>query len=57
MSCGHATVNETCKGGGWSSSNLAVTAGESIEVIRMGDNPKGKWLVRNAEGSCKLTKY
>ena len=29
---------------------LGVTKGESIEIIRLINNPKGKWLCRNNYG-------
>ncbi|XP_039258433.2 uncharacterized protein LOC120334982 isoform X1 [Styela clava] len=44
---GYGVVKVNCKGSG---KNLGVTAGENIDVIRMENNSKGKWLIRNAQG-------
>lgn len=32
---------------------LSVKQGEQIEIIRITDNPEGKWLGRTAKGSCE----
>lgn len=32
---------------------LSFKQGEQIEIIRITDNPEGKWLGRTARGSCE----
>lgn len=32
---------------------LSFKQGEQIEIIRITDNPEGKWLGRTAKGSCE----
>lgn len=39
-----------CKGG---KHDLSIKKGESIDIIRITDNPEGKWLGRSQDGSCK----
>ncbi|CAK8681229.1 unnamed protein product [Clavelina lepadiformis] len=34
----------------WGTNNLTVHKNEDVEIIRMNDNPKSKWLIRNSEG-------
>jgi hypothetical protein len=34
---------------------LSFKQGEEIEIIRITDNPEGKWLGRTARGSCECT--
>lgn len=39
------------------SGELALTSGEEVDIIRMVDNPRGKWLVRvlsTEKGICTL---
>ncbi|TRY97479.1 hypothetical protein DNTS_008213 [Danionella cerebrum] len=43
-----ARVREDWQG---SKKDLSVQQGESVEIIRMNDNPEGKWLARNLRGS------
>ncbi|MBN3301049.1 FYB1 protein, partial [Amia calva] len=38
-----------CKGG---KNDLCMKQGEAIDIIRITDNPEGKWLGRNVDGSC-----
>lgn len=39
-----------CKGG---KHDLSIKKGESVDIIRITDNPEGKWLGRSQDGSCK----
>ncbi len=41
-----------CKGG---KLDLSIKKGESIDIIRITDNPEGKWLGRIQDGSCKCS--
>lgn len=34
---------------------LSFKQGEQIEIIRITDNPEGKWLGKTARGSCECT--
>lgn len=43
-----------CKGG---KHDLSIKKGESIDIIRITDNPEGKWLGRSEDGSCKSSHY
>jgi len=43
-----------CKGG---KNELSIKKGESIDIIRITDNPEGKWLGRGQDGSCKSSHY
>ncbi|XP_039512255.1 FYN-binding protein 1 isoform X1 [Pimephales promelas] len=43
-----ARVREDWQGG---KSDLMVRQGESVEIIRVNNNPEGKWLARNLRGS------
>ncbi|XP_051957771.1 FYN-binding protein 1 isoform X1 [Xyrauchen texanus] len=43
-----ARVREDWHGG---KDDLSVQQGESVEIIRVNNNPEGKWLARNLEGS------
>ncbi|XP_065142837.1 FYN-binding protein 1 isoform X3 [Paramisgurnus dabryanus] len=42
-----------CKGG---KSDLCMKKGESIDIIRINDNPEGKWLARGQDGSFGFVK-
>ncbi|XP_051960828.1 FYN-binding protein 1-like isoform X1 [Xyrauchen texanus] len=42
-----------CKGGKY---DLSIKKGESIDIIRITDNPEGKWLGRTQDGSIGLVK-
>ncbi|XP_056302618.1 FYN-binding protein 1 isoform X2 [Danio aesculapii] len=42
-----------CKGG---KNDLSIKKGESIDIIRITDNPEGKWLGRNQDGSFGYVK-
>lgn len=42
-----------CKGG---KHDLSIKKGESVDIIRITDNPEGKWLGRSQDGSCKSCK-
>ncbi|XP_063050284.1 FYN-binding protein 1 [Engraulis encrasicolus] len=42
-----AKARVDCKGG---RNELQLTQGETIQIIRMTDNPEGLWLARNSEG-------
>lgn len=43
-----ARVREDCQGG---KNDLSVQQGENVEIIRVNNNPGGKWLARDARGS------
>lgn len=43
-----------CKGG---KHDLCIKKGESVDIIRITDNPEGKWLGRSQDGSCKSSHY
>uniref|UniRef100_H3ANU3 FYN-binding protein 1 n=1 Tax=Latimeria chalumnae TaxID=7897 RepID=H3ANU3_LATCH len=49
----NAKASEDCKGGKY---DLTVKQGEPIEIIRITDNPEGKWLGRTADGSYGFIK-
>ncbi|XP_059398470.1 FYN-binding protein 1-like isoform X1 [Carassius carassius] len=42
-----------CKGGKY---DLSIKKGESIDIIRITDNPEGKWLARGQDGSFGYVK-
>ncbi|XP_073727412.1 FYN-binding protein 1 isoform X2 [Misgurnus anguillicaudatus] len=42
-----------CKGG---KTDLCMKKGESIDIIRINDNPEGKWLARGQDGSFGFVK-
>lgn len=44
-----AKARVDCKGG---KVELPLTQGETIEIVRLTDNPEGLWLARNTEGLC-----
>lgn len=48
-----ARVREDWQGG---KNDLMVRQGENVEIIRVNNNPEGKWLARNLRGSCKSNK-
>lgn len=48
----HAKACCDVKGG---KNELSFKQGEDIEIIRITDNPEGKWLGRTARGSCECT--
>ena len=39
-----------CKG---SKTDLSLKQGDLIEIVRISDNPEGRWLGRSREGSCE----
>lgn len=39
-----------CKGG---KNDLSIKQGEPIEILRITDNPEGRWLARTQDGSCE----
>ncbi|KAK6306123.1 hypothetical protein J4Q44_G00230480 [Coregonus suidteri] len=43
-----AKARSDCKGG---KTDLPLTQGETIDIIRITDNPEGRWLARNNEGN------
>lgn len=43
-----ARVREDCQGG---KNDLSVQQGENVEIIRVNNNPGGKWLARDERGS------
>ncbi|XP_048114962.1 FYN-binding protein 1 isoform X1 [Alosa alosa] len=43
-----AKARVDCKGG---KTELTLKQGESIDIIRIGDNPEGRWLARSQDGS------
>lgn len=45
-----ARVREDWQGG---KNDLNVRQGENVEIIRVNNNPGGKWLARNLQGSSK----
>lgn len=47
-----ATACCDVKGG---KNELSFKQGEQIEIIRITDNPEGKWLGRTSRGSCECT--
>ncbi|XP_053504116.1 FYN-binding protein 1 isoform X3 [Ictalurus furcatus] len=42
-----------CKGG---RNDLSFKQGESIDILRITDNPEGRWLARTQDGSCGYVK-
>ena len=34
--------------------NLDVKKGDKVEVLRIENNPAGKWLARNMDQKCKI---
>nr|XP_018667699.1 FYN-binding protein 1 isoform X2 [Ciona intestinalis] len=44
----YGNIKEDARGGG---KDLCVRAQEKIDIIRMMNNPRGKWLIRNMEGT------
>ncbi|XP_062410387.1 FYN-binding protein 1 isoform X2 [Sardina pilchardus] len=48
-----AKARVDCKGG---KNELALKQGESIDIIRIGDNPEGRWLARSQDGSIGYVK-
>lgn len=44
-----ARVREDWQGG---KNDLRVRQGECVDIIRLKNNPEGKWLARNANGEC-----
>lgn len=34
--------------------DLSVRLGESVEILRVENNPIGKWLARSASGNCEF---
>lgn len=37
--------------------DLRVQQGECVEIVRVKNNPEGKWLARNMSGECKFLIY
>lgn len=48
-----ARVREDWHGG---KNDLSVYQGDSVEIIRIKNNPEGKWLARTMDGICELKK-
>ncbi|KAL2100030.1 hypothetical protein ACEWY4_004424 [Coilia grayii] len=48
-----AKARVDCKGG---KNELSLKQGESIDIIRIGDNPEGRWLARDEDGSFGYVK-
>lgn len=42
-----------CKGG---RNDLSFKQGDSIDILRITDNPEGRWLARTQDGSCECQK-
>jgi len=32
---------------------MTLRANEKVDVVRMSNNPKGKWLIRTENGTCE----
>lgn len=47
-----AKVRHDWRGGG--KLELSVRQGESVEILRVKNNPGGKWLARSLTGSCEF---
>lgn len=45
-----AKARADCKSG---KNELTLKQGESIDIIRIGDNPEGRWLARSQDGSSE----
>lgn len=42
---------------GGSKLDLSVRQGEILEILRVTNNPEGKWLARNLNGNCEFLTY
>lgn len=46
-----ARVREDWQGG---KNDLRVRQGESVDIVRVKNNPEGRWLARNMNGECRF---
>lgn len=46
-----ARVREDWQGG---KNDLRVRQGEPVEIVRVKNNPEGRWLARNMSGECRF---
>lgn len=50
-----ARVRHDWHGGG--KLDLSVRQEESVEILRVKNNPEGKWLARSLSGNCKFCTF